>query len=190
MLTPYPECSHLTLNAHTTCCCLPIPAAMQADVPDSTPSNTDTFRLHSRPSAVKKIYLDFTGHTTEGTEWNAKYNRQTIVTPPFDTVSSGGGGGSRRDACAAMPWFCTSVCRACAHAVGNRGVGWGACGAANATPQHFVLLLVLCSAWGGGAFVGKVHSHRGGVDIVGLAADAVATSRIAVRRRPPLAPMV
>ncbi len=29
-----------------------------------------TFRLHSRPSATKTIYLDFDGHTVSGTAWN------------------------------------------------------------------------------------------------------------------------
>lgn len=30
---------------------------------------TDTFKLHSLPSATKKIYLDFDGHVTSGTLW-------------------------------------------------------------------------------------------------------------------------
>src|SRR5688572_12483492 len=34
----------------------------------------DTFFLHSRPSATKTIYLDFTGDTTTGTAWNNTAN--------------------------------------------------------------------------------------------------------------------
>lgn len=44
---------------------------------------TDTFRLHSDPTAQQVIYLDFTGHTTTGTSWNDA-GRSSIVTPPFD----------------------------------------------------------------------------------------------------------
>jgi hypothetical protein len=44
-----------------------------------------TFRLHSRPGALRKIYLDFNGHTTTGTLWNQNYTGgANIVTPPFD----------------------------------------------------------------------------------------------------------
>jgi hypothetical protein len=45
---------------------------------------TDTFMLHSRPSATKKIYLDFNGHTTTGTSWNTSKGIPSIVTPPYD----------------------------------------------------------------------------------------------------------
>lgn len=41
---------------------------------------TDTFKLHSKPGAQRVIYLDFDGHTTTGSAWNAG----TIVAPPFD----------------------------------------------------------------------------------------------------------
>ena len=44
-----------------------------------------TFRLHSRPGALRKIYLDFNGHTTTGALWNQNYTGgANIVTPPFD----------------------------------------------------------------------------------------------------------
>ncbi len=44
-----------------------------------------TFFLHSRPSATKKIYLDFDGHTTTGTSWrDIKDGDSTFVTPPYD----------------------------------------------------------------------------------------------------------
>jgi len=41
-----------------------------------------TFLLHSRPSALHTIYLDFDGHTTLGTNWNAAYG--SIETPAYD----------------------------------------------------------------------------------------------------------
>lgn len=44
-----------------------------------------TFFLHSRPGATKKIFLDFNGHTTSGTYWkDIKDGDTTFVTPPFD----------------------------------------------------------------------------------------------------------
>src|SRR5262245_38876071 len=44
-----------------------------------------TFLLHSRPSATKKIYLDFDGHTTSGTSWRDYTDKdRTFVTPPYD----------------------------------------------------------------------------------------------------------
>lgn len=43
-----------------------------------------TLLLHSRPSSKRKIYLDFTGHTTTGTAWNSSYARDPIVSPAFD----------------------------------------------------------------------------------------------------------
>ncbi len=41
----------------------------------------DTFKLHSRPTATKTIYLDFNGHSTTDTFWNDGGN--TIVTSPY-----------------------------------------------------------------------------------------------------------
>jgi len=41
----------------------------------------DTFKLHSRPTASKVIYLDFNGHSTTGTFWNSGGN--TIVTSAY-----------------------------------------------------------------------------------------------------------
>lgn len=58
--------------------------------PDTTPITTtasfpqsQTFLLHSRPSATRKIYLDFTGHTTAGTAWNGAWNNPSFTTPPY-----------------------------------------------------------------------------------------------------------
>lgn len=64
---------------------------MKAPVgPDTTPITTtatypqsQTFILHSRPSATRKIYLDFTGHTTAGTSWNGLWSNPSFTTPPF-----------------------------------------------------------------------------------------------------------
>jgi hypothetical protein len=60
---------------------------MQPDVPDAAISETAAFRLHSRPNAVKKILLDFTGHTTQNSWWNSGRAAQ-IITPPYDKDGS------------------------------------------------------------------------------------------------------
>ena len=64
--------------------------SMQIQVgPDTTPITTtpsypltQTFLLHSRPTATRKIYLDFDGHLTIGTQWNDGRSA-TLTTPPF-----------------------------------------------------------------------------------------------------------
>ena len=43
----------------------------------------DTFKLHSLPSATKKIYLDFDGHVTTNTIWQKSFGYPTINTPAF-----------------------------------------------------------------------------------------------------------
>ncbi len=43
-----------------------------------------TFLLHSRAGAQRTIYLDFTGHTTTGSAWNAAYGIASIDSPPYD----------------------------------------------------------------------------------------------------------
>lgn len=44
-----------------------------------------TFFLHSRPNATRKIFLDFDGHTTTGTQWrDITDGDSTFVTPPYD----------------------------------------------------------------------------------------------------------
>lgn len=50
----------------------------------STPSFPleQTFLLHSRPSATRKIYLDFDGHVTRNTPWNVGQD-PNLVTPAF-----------------------------------------------------------------------------------------------------------
>lgn len=56
-------------------------AAIQSEVPPLPVE--DTFNLSSLPGASHTIYLDFTGHTTTGTQWNSSFG--TIVTPAYDT---------------------------------------------------------------------------------------------------------
>ncbi len=41
----------------------------------------DTLRLHSNPNSPRKIYLDFNGHTTVGTQWNTGTGIASIQTP-------------------------------------------------------------------------------------------------------------
>ncbi len=61
----------------------PVPLA-GALPPNSGPfPDSDTFLLHSRPSATKVVYLDFDGHTTTGTPWNSSLGVTSIVTPAY-----------------------------------------------------------------------------------------------------------
>ena len=47
--------------------------------------SSQTFLLHSKPGQSRVIYLDFTGHTTSGTQWNISYTAgAAIVTPSYD----------------------------------------------------------------------------------------------------------
>jgi hypothetical protein len=55
---------------------------------NSSITQAQAFALHSRPSATKKIYLDFDGAVTKGTAWNAAYSLTTITTPAFDLDGS------------------------------------------------------------------------------------------------------
>ncbi|MAI72857.1 MAG: hypothetical protein CMM01_18390, partial [Rhodopirellula sp.] len=50
---------------------------------------SDTFLLHSLPNANHTIYLDFDGHTTEGTTWNSQSGRSSIVSPAYDPAGNG-----------------------------------------------------------------------------------------------------
>ena len=45
---------------------------------------SETFSLHSNPGAAHTIHLDFDGHTTSGTPWNAYTNGDDFVTPAYD----------------------------------------------------------------------------------------------------------
>ena len=61
----------------------PIGPDVTAVTTTPTYPTTETFILHSRPGATRKIYLDFTGHTTTGTSWNTAFSKTTFTTPPF-----------------------------------------------------------------------------------------------------------
>jgi hypothetical protein len=49
----------------------------------------DTFKLHSRPTSTKTLFLDFDGFEARGTPWNQSYNRPAIVSPPYDPARDG-----------------------------------------------------------------------------------------------------
>jgi len=44
---------------------------------------SNTFLLHSHPSATKVIYLDFDGYVATGTRWNTDRSIPTIITPAY-----------------------------------------------------------------------------------------------------------
>jgi len=60
--------------------------AANATLPVSAPfSLQETFRLHSRPAAQTRIYLDFDGHITSNTSWtDSRTSSSRIVTPAYD----------------------------------------------------------------------------------------------------------
>lgn len=63
----------------------PVPSLKRQAVWDES-DLSKAFALHSRPSATKKIYLEFKGCVTEGTDgWNTYYDISTITTQPYDT---------------------------------------------------------------------------------------------------------
>ena len=70
-------------------CALPTPSALadgaraQAGAGVAAFKPGETFKLHSLKGAKHTIYLDFTGHTTRGTDWNEFANLDSIVTPRF-----------------------------------------------------------------------------------------------------------
>jgi hypothetical protein len=62
-------------------------AARQASTPDlTTVTAAQAFKLHSRPTAARKILLDFDGHITTKTAWNSG-RAASIITPAYDVVS-------------------------------------------------------------------------------------------------------
>lgn len=48
----------------------------------------DTFRLHSNPTSTYKVYLDFDGHTTTGTQWNSYWGSSSFYSAAFSTDGS------------------------------------------------------------------------------------------------------
>ena len=64
---------------------LPAPVAEDSvENPTAEPavSASEVFQLHSRPGSSNVVYLDFDGHTIEGTAWNN--NNNVLVALPFD----------------------------------------------------------------------------------------------------------
>jgi hypothetical protein len=62
------------------------PACAQPSTLDAPITKAQAFSLHSRPAATRKLLLDFDGHITRGTAWNAAYGRSTITSRAYDTV--------------------------------------------------------------------------------------------------------
>ena len=79
---------HIAASGHSPfymCAGLKAPIGPDVTAITTTPSypTSETFKLHSRPTATRKIYLDFNGHTTTGTPWNTAFAKTTFTTPPF-----------------------------------------------------------------------------------------------------------
>jgi hypothetical protein len=79
---------HLAASGHSPfymCAGLKAPIGPDVTAITTTPSypTSETFKLHSKPAATRKIYLDFNGHTTTGTPWNTAFAKTTFTTPPF-----------------------------------------------------------------------------------------------------------
>jgi hypothetical protein len=51
------------------------------DAVDPLPILDTVFKLHSRPESIRKVYLDFNGHTTSGTAWNS--HGRSFTSPPY-----------------------------------------------------------------------------------------------------------
>lgn len=57
------------------------------DLPSASSAILDqsqVFNLQSKPGSNFTIYLDFDGHITTGTDWNASYGVDPIISPQFD----------------------------------------------------------------------------------------------------------
>lgn len=64
----------------------PARCSLQPSSPDTLLTVAQTFTLHSRRNATRKILLDFDGHVTTGTAWNNAKGKDPIITPPYDKV--------------------------------------------------------------------------------------------------------
>jgi hypothetical protein len=51
---------------------------------DTAVTATQAFSLSSRPSAARKIFLDFDGHNTTGSDWNRARGRDPIISQAYD----------------------------------------------------------------------------------------------------------
>lgn len=76
---------HLAASGPGLYVCASLNAQVGPDTDDFTEvasfPNTETFKLHSRPGARLIVFLDFNGHTTSGTPWNAAGT--SFTTPPY-----------------------------------------------------------------------------------------------------------
>lgn len=72
-------CEGLTANAPSE-----ITSGVAPSLTDNTISLATAFSLSSRPSATKKIFLDFDGHTLTNSDWNYARNIAVITSQPFD----------------------------------------------------------------------------------------------------------
>ncbi len=76
-------CAAPNLRAGTTPANALVPGSSTVQLANG--ATVDAFQLHSLPGASKVIYLDFTGHTTADSIWNASFTGGTpIVSAPFD----------------------------------------------------------------------------------------------------------
>ncbi len=67
---------------------------------------SQTFALHSRSSSPYKLYLDFTGNTTSGTQWNTSFNGgRAIVSAPYDIDGNPGSLSTREHAIIQAVWL-------------------------------------------------------------------------------------
>jgi PKD repeat protein len=82
-------------NARLLYACAGAPIALGTTATDGatdallTYPASQTFTLHSKPGKTRVIYLDFDGHTTSGTSWNAGFIAGAAFTSPaYDTEST------------------------------------------------------------------------------------------------------
>src|SRR5687767_257279 len=66
----------------------PVPAA-PTGARAYPPDLSQTFLLHSQPTASHVIYLDFDGHTAFGTKWNTDTGVSHIGSGEFDPAGNG-----------------------------------------------------------------------------------------------------
>ncbi|WNV90450.1 hypothetical protein [Umezawaea sp. Da 62-37] len=59
----------------------PLVAATDSTSETPVPDGVDVFALHSRPESSRTLYLDFDGHTAQGTRWRGGAR---VVAPPYD----------------------------------------------------------------------------------------------------------